>query len=69
MVSPRGQYKEVLEMDNKKYFCSACDYVYDPQKGDLEGSVAPGVEFKDLPENWICPACGVGKEYFQPVEE
>lgn len=56
-------------MDNKKYFCSACDYVYDPQKGDLEGSVAPGVEFKDLPENWICPACGVGKEYFQPVEE
>ena len=51
----------------KKYCCKACDYVYNPQKGDLDCGVAPGVEFEDLPETWICPECGVGKEYFEPV--
>ena len=43
----------------QKYCCKACDYVYNPQKGDLEGGIAPGVAFEDLPENWICPECGV----------
>ena len=51
----------------QKYCCKACDYVYNPQKGDLEGGIAPGVAFEDLPENWICPECGVGKEYIEPV--
>ncbi|MCF0143522.1 MAG: rubredoxin [Firmicutes bacterium] len=51
----------------QKYCCKACDYVYNPQKGDLEGNISPGLKFADLPENWICPKCGVGKEYFEPV--
>jgi len=51
----------------QKYCCKACDYVYNPQKGDREGGVAPGVAFEDLPENWICPEWGVGKGYFEPV--
>ena len=51
----------------QKYCCKACDYVYNPMKGDLEGGVAPGVAFEDLPEDWFCPKCGVGKEYFEPV--
>ena len=51
----------------QKYCCKACDYVYNPAKGDREGGVAPGVAFEDLPENWICTECGVGKEYFEPV--
>lgn len=52
---------------SKKYCCSACDYVYNPKQGDRESGVAPGVAFEDLPENWFCPKCGVGKEYFEPV--
>jgi rubredoxin len=51
----------------QKYCCKACDYVYNPQRGDVEGGIAPGVAFKDLPEDWFCPKCGVGKEYFEPV--
>lgn len=54
---------------NKKYKCEPCEYIYDPRIGDIDGNVAPGVPFDELPENWICPKCGVGKEYFVPVEE
>ena len=49
----------------QKYCCKACDYVYNPQKGDLEGGIAPGVAFEDLPENWICPECGKKKSKSQ----
>ena len=56
-------------MNEKKYGCKACDYVYDPKIGDREGAIAPGVAFEDLPADWIGPLCGVGKEYFEPVEE
>ena len=45
----------------QKYCCKACDYVYNPQKGDVEGGVAPGVAFEDLPEN--------AKAYVRFIEE
>lgn len=48
-----------------KYVCITCGYIYDPAEGDPENGVAPGTSFEDLPENWTCPACGVGKEYFE----
>ena len=40
----------------------------DMNVGDTDGGIAPGVSFEELPENWICPKCGVGKEYFHPVD-
>jgi rubredoxin len=52
----------------KKYQCTACTYVYDPEVGDPENGVAPGTPFEQLPEDWVCPMCGVGKELFEPVE-
>lgn len=51
-----------------KYVCDACGYVYDPDKGDPEGDIAPGTSFADLPEDWVCPECGVGKDQFSPAE-
>ncbi|MCK5774292.1 MAG: rubredoxin [Thermoplasmata archaeon] len=45
--------------------CIACGYIYDPVKGDPDGGVDPGVEFADLPEDWLCPICGVGKDMFE----
>ena len=51
----------------KKYRCEVCDYIYDPAKGDPDGGIAPGTAFEDLPADWVCPVCGVGKEDF--VEE
>ena len=40
----------------KKYVCSVCGYVYDEE--------VEGTNFEDLPDNWVCPLCGVGKELF-----
>ena len=50
----------------KKYICETCGYVYDPAKGDPESGIAPGTAFEDLPADWVCPLCGVGKEDFPP---
>ena len=48
----------------KKYVCDPCGYVYDPELGDPDNGIAPGTAFEDLPEDWVCPICGVGKEEF-----
>ncbi|MHC5035855.1 MAG: rubredoxin [Planctomycetota bacterium] len=52
----------------KKYECTACGYIYDPEKGDPDAGIAPGTAFEDIPEDWVCPACGVGKDMFEPVD-
>ena len=53
----------------KKYECSVCHWVYDPQVGDPDNGVAVGTPFEQIPEDWTCPLCGVSKEDFDPVEE
>ena len=50
-----------------KYVCSVCGYVYDPEVGP-DGGIAPGTSFEDLPEDWVCPVCGVEKNMFEPEE-
>jgi len=49
----------------QKYVCTACGYVYDPAVGDPDSGIAPGTPFSDLPDDWVCPVCGVGKEDFE----
>ena len=51
-----------------KYVCEVCDWVYYPAVGDPENGIAPGTSFADLPDDWVCPICGVGKDQFEPVE-
>ncbi len=51
----------------KKYECDLCGYVYDPAEGDSDNGIAPGTPFEDLPEDWVCPLCGAGKEDFTPL--
>lgn len=48
----------------KKYVCGVCGYTYDPAKGDSSSNIAPGTSFENLPADWVCPECGVGKEEF-----
>ena len=48
-----------------KFVCTVCGYVYDPEVGDTENDIAPGTPFEQLPEDWVCPLCGVGKEDFK----
>ncbi len=52
----------------QKYVCDVCGYVYDPAIGDEENGVAPGTSFADIPEDWACPECGVGKEDFSETD-
>lgn len=50
-----------------KYECSVCGYIYDPEKGDPESGVNPGTPFEDLPDDWVCPICGAGKDEFEEL--
>ena len=52
----------------KKYICTACDHIYDPAIGDPDNGIEAGTAFEDLPDDWECPDCGVGKEDFEPYE-
>lgn len=52
----------------KKYECMICGYIYDPEAGDPDNSVAPGTAFENLPEDWVCPDCGAGKEDFEAID-
>ncbi len=52
-----------------KWECTVCGYVYDPEVGDPDSGVAAGTAFEDLPEDWVCPECGVGKEDFEELDE
>lgn len=50
-----------------KYKCTVCGYIYDPAKGDLDHGHPAGTKFEDLPDDWVCPECGVGKDMFEKV--
>ena len=47
------------------YVCTVCHYVYDPAEGDPDNSIKQGTAFEDIPDDWVCPVCGVGKEEFE----
>jgi rubredoxin len=51
-----------------KYECNICGYVYDPALGDPDGGIKPGTSFEELPDDWVCPVCGVDKDDFRRVE-
>lgn len=53
----------------KKYRCIVCDWVYDPEIGDPDSDISPGIPFEELPDDWVCPLCGVGKDDFELLEE
>ena len=53
----------------RKYKCVVCGHVYDPAEGDPFRNIPPGTSFEDLPEDWTCPVCGVGKEEYMAMEK
>jgi flavin reductase (DIM6/NTAB) family NADH-FMN oxidoreductase RutF/rubredoxin len=53
----------------KKYKCSLCSYIYDPEIGDPDNGIEAGTAFEDLPDDWTCPECGASKDEFEPVED
>lgn len=61
---PKQTIKTII-MANESYECKVCGYIYNPAVGDPDNGIAPGTKFEDLPEDWTCPLCGVGKEDFE----
>lgn len=47
------------------WVCTVCGYVYDPVAGDPDHGVAPGTKWEEVPADWTCPLCGVGKDQFE----
>ncbi len=58
--------KETKKM--KKYVCTVCGYVYEPEKGDPDSGIKPGTPFEQLPDDWVCPVCGADKSAFEFAE-
>lgn len=52
----------------RKYQCQACGYIYDPKVGDSDRGIKAGTPFANVPDDWTCPVCGVGKDMFEPVD-
>lgn len=50
-----------------KYLCTLCGYVYDEADGDPDNGVAPGTVWDEVPDDWVCPICGVGKDEFEKI--
>ncbi len=48
-----------------KYVCTVCGYVYDEAEGAPDSNIAPGTAWADVPDDFVCPLCGVGKDMFE----
>lgn len=51
----------------KKWECTVCSYIYDEAEGDPDNGVEAGTKFEEISEDWLCPACGVGKSDFVQI--
>jgi rubredoxin len=49
-----------VRLNMKKYVCKVCGWVYDPANNN-------NIAFEDLPDDWTCPMCGVGKDQFEEM--
>lgn len=52
----------------KSYMCVICGWIYNEELGCPEESLAPGTRWEDVPDDWVCPDCGAGKDDFEMVE-
>jgi rubredoxin len=57
-----------MESDDDRYQCMLCSYVYDPKVGDPTADIPQDVPFRELPDDWVCPECGAGKDQFVRLE-
>ena len=62
---PEPEHEHVF--DGESYVCAICGFTYNPEEGDPSMGIAPGTAFEDLPEDYKCPICNAGKEYFKKI--
>lgn len=59
---------DVNDKPYKSWLCIICGWVYDEEAGSPEDGIAPGTRWEDVPDYWVCPDCGAGKEDFEMIE-
>lgn len=66
-----GEIGSQKDADDRKarFVCKRCGYIYDPMIGSKESGIEPGIPFKELPSDWVCPLCRAGMSEFQLVED
>ena len=52
----------------KKWQCIVCGWIYDEAEGCEYEDIPPGTAWEDVPDDFVCPECGVGKEDFEMIE-
>lgn len=67
LSTPKEEVSAAIDPLTQKWECTVCGYIYDPVEGDPDGGIAPGTPFEDIPDDWVCPICGVAKEDFEPI--
>jgi rubredoxin len=53
----------------QKWQCTTCGDIYDEALGSPDEGIAPGTRFSDIPDNWLCPNCGSGKDAYVPYTD
>ena len=67
-TSPHASGISGEESSMKQWQCIVCGFIYDEEAGLPEDGIAPGTPWEDIPDDWMCPDCGVGKDDFEMVE-
>lgn len=68
MKKIRRARPEKLVPNYKLYVCNGCGHEYNPMEGDPENDILPGTDFKNLPDEWLCPECGESKDQYIEVK-
>ena len=68
MLANQNKNEKIPELEYKKYMCVVCGWIYDESEGWPEDNIEPGTKWKDIPDNWKCPDCGVTKKDFELME-
>ena len=64
-ASEENSEETASESKLPSYICTVCEYIYDPVVGDPDNGVPAGTAFEDIPDDWVCPVCGVEKDMFE----
>lgn len=67
IVAIASGYKNFVQekTGKERYECLQCKYIYNPKFGNEKAGIKPGTSFEDLPDDWVCPVCGEGKDMFE----
>jgi rubredoxin len=72
LVSAHTEYPEQAELSGevvmRKWQCVVCGFIYDEALGLPDEGIPPGTAWEDVPADWLCPDCGVGKLDFEMIE-